>query len=282
MFQSTFRSISGKTVAAAGFLALGLSLAGAADNPKTPGLSAAEIVDKNIAAKGGLQAWRAVQTMSMKGKLDAGGNNRSTLAMIGRRAGTALPPARPKEQAQLPFLVQLKRTRKARMELEFNGQTAIQVFDGTNGWKLRPFLNRREVEPYTPEEVKATALQSDLDGPLVDYVAKGTKIELSGVEKVGDSDAYKLTLTFKNGQTQRIWIDAKTFLDLKIDGTPRRLDGKYHPVATYMRDYRQVNGLMVPYTLETRVDDVNQVERIDIESVAVNPNIDDSAFAKLK
>jgi len=38
------------------------------------------------------------------------------------------------------------------LEIEFNNQKAIQVFDGTNGWKLRPFLNRHEVETYTPDE----------------------------------------------------------------------------------------------------------------------------------
>lgn len=47
-----------------------------------------------------------------------------------------------------------------RMELQFNGQTAILVFDGANGWKLRPFLNRREVEPYSREEMKASSLQA--------------------------------------------------------------------------------------------------------------------------
>jgi hypothetical protein len=99
---------------------------------------------------------------------------------------------------------------------------------------------------------------------------------------VGDSEAYKLKLTLKNGQTQHVWVDTRTFLDVKIDGTPRRLDGKYHPVATYLRDYKAVSGLMVPYLLETAVEGVRQVERIQIESVVVNPKLDDSLFAKLQ
>ena len=41
--------------------------------------------------------------------------------------------------------MELKRPRKMRFELQFNGQTAVQVFDGANGWKLRSFLNRRVV-----------------------------------------------------------------------------------------------------------------------------------------
>jgi outer membrane lipoprotein-sorting protein len=264
------------------FLALAISLSARTQTGTTRGkLSAAEIVDKNVSARGGLPAWRAVQALSITGKMDAGGNNRPTLAIPGNR-GSQLPPQRPNEQIQLPFTMELKRPRKSRLELQFNGQTAVQVYDGTNGWKLRPFLNRHEVEPFTAEEMSAASLQADLDGPLVDYVAKGTKVELEGIEKVENHDTYNLKLTLKGGQVQHVWIDAQTFLDVKIGGTPRRLDGKYHEVATYFRDYRSVDGVVLPYVLETAVDGVKQMEKIQIESVAVNPKISDSRFAKLQ
>ena len=32
-----------------------------------------QVVEKNIAARGGLQAWRAVQSLSMRGKMDMDG-----------------------------------------------------------------------------------------------------------------------------------------------------------------------------------------------------------------
>lgn len=265
------------------FFALAMSVAVGADTPATPAkLSAAEIVDKNVSARGGLQAWRAVQTLSMMGKMEAGGNNRPTLPVPGVKTGPQMPARRPDQQVQLPFVMELKRPRKMRLELRFNGQTAVQVYDGSNGWKLRPFLNRHQVEPYTTDEMKAASLQADLDGPLVDYVAKGTKVELEGIEKVENRDAYKLKLTLKSGQVQHVWVDAQTFLEAKIEGTPRRLDGKYHAVAIYPRDYRSVNHLMMPYVLETTVEGLKQTEKIQIESVAVGPKLDDSRFAKLQ
>jgi hypothetical protein len=177
------------------------------------------------------------------------------------------------------------------LELQFNGQTAMQVYDGSNGWKLRPFLNRREVEPFTPEEAKASSVQADLDGYLVDYTSKGTKIELAGTEKVENRDAYKLKLTTKNGQTLHVWIDAQTFLEAKIEGQPRRLDGVYHPVEVYYSDYRPVNGLQIPHVLETRVLPMKpptaaakagpiQAEKILIEKVVINPKLEEALFAK--
>jgi outer membrane lipoprotein-sorting protein len=273
--------MSGRSVVIGSFLVLTASLAMAAD-VTTANLTADQVIAKNVAARGGLQAWRGVQALSMSGKMDAGGNERPTLAATGVRTGGGKMPTRPKEEAQLPFRMELKRGRKSRLELDFRGQTAVQVYDGTNGWKLRPFLNRHEVEPYTAEEIKASALQADLDGPLVDYVAKGTKAEMEGTEKVEGKDTYRLKLTLKNGQTQRIWVDAQTFLETKMEGTPRRLDGKYHPVEIYYRDFKGVSGLMVPYVLETKVQGVPQTEKIRIEKVAVNPKLEDSRFAKLQ
>jgi hypothetical protein len=291
-----FRKSAGISI----LLALVVSVAAAAGetNPSPANLSVAAIVDKNVEARGGLQAWRAVQTMSLAGKLTAGGNQRSTLPVpmadrrANRRPSKMSFPSRPSEEAQLPFLMELKRARKLRIELQFNGQTAIQVFDGVNGWKLRPFLNRREVEPYTEEEMKASSSQADLDGFLVDYAVKGTQVELVGTEKVENRDTYKLKLTPQNGKPIHVWIDAQTFLEAKIQGQPRRLDGIYHPVEIYYRDYRPVNGLQVAHLMETKVLPAAQAgkrkeaaiptEKIIIEKVVVNPKLDDSLFSKLQ
>jgi hypothetical protein len=267
-------------------LAFAISIAAAGENPTGSNLSASAIVEKNVSARGGLQAWRAVQTMSMAGKMGAGGNQRATLPVPPQQHGPmpsikSLPQQRPVDEVQLPFLMELARPRKMRLELQFNGQTAIQVFDGANGWKVRPYLNRREVE----------SKQSDLDGPLVDYAAKGTKVELAGMEKVEDRDTYKLKMTMKDGNAMNVWIDAKTFLETKIEGQPRRLDGVYHPVEIYYRDYRPVDGLQIPFVLETKVLPVSQPgqkyttppvpsEKTIFEKVVVNPKLDPSHFSK--
>jgi outer membrane lipoprotein-sorting protein len=271
-----------RMVVISSFLALAASVMVGADASSAAKMTAAQIVEKNVAARGGLQAWRAVQTLSMSGKMQAGGNESPALAAQGVRTAGVQLPRRPKEQTELPFRLELKRTRKSRLELDFGGQTAIQVYDGSNGWKLRPFLNRHEVEPFTQDEMNAVAMQSDLDGPLVDYAAKGTKVELEGTDKVEGNETYRLKLTFKNGKSEHVWVDAKTFLETKIEGTPRRLDGKYHAVEIYYRDYRPTNGLMMPYVLETKVEGVRQTEKIEIEKISVNPRLEDSRFAKLQ
>jgi hypothetical protein len=274
--------------------AIALAVAAAADQPASHAkLSATQVVDKNVAARGGLQAWRSVKTLSLQGKMGAGGNQRATLPLKAPdpKSIAQAVPRRPAEEAQLPFLMELERPRKMRLELQFNGKTAIQVYDGANGWKLRPYLNRLEVEPYTPDEMKIAALQEDLDGPLVDYAVKGTQIELAGMEKVENRDTYKLKLTTKNGRAIHVWIDAQTFLEAKIEGQPRRLDGVEHPVEVYYRDYRPVDGLQIPFAIETRVLPVTKTvlglrdvpvpaEKTIVDKVVVNPKLDAKLFSK--
>lgn len=273
-------------------LALAGAMAAASEVPSSKAdLSATEVLAKNVAARGGLQSWKSVQTMTMEGKMAAGGNQRATVAVPGRGAGVVAP--RPAQEVELPFLMELKRSRKSRIELKFNGQTAIQVYDGADGWKVRPYLNRLQVENYTPDELKLASTQADLDGPLVDAATNGARVEMESMEKVEGRDTYKLKLTQKNGTSAHVWIDAQTFLEAKIEGQPRRLDGTMHPVEVYYRDYRPVSGLQVPFVLETRVvaaaplakgvkvsGPTYSPEKITIEKVVVNPKLDDSLFSK--
>jgi hypothetical protein len=261
-------------------LPLAMAAVGTETNGTAPRLTVAEIVEKNVTARGGLAAWHNLRTLEMKGKMDAGGNNRPTIPVPGqRRAAADAAPSRPVEQVQLPFVMDLERGRKMRLEIQFNGQTAIQVYNGTQGWKLRPFLNRHQVENFTPEELKTASTQADLDGLLIDYAAKGSKVDLEGVDKVEGRDAYNLKVTDRNGFARHVWVDAANFLEVKVEGTPRRLDGKYHPVATYLQDYRKVNGLVMPYLMVTAVEGVKDREKIAIEEIVANPKLDDAKFA---
>jgi outer membrane lipoprotein-sorting protein len=257
---------------------------------QTAKLTAAQVVEKNVAARGGLTAWRAVHSLTWSGKLDAGaGDSIERSRRFSQNQGrlsnsrmdhSALPKPEDKKQIELPFKYEMKRPRKSRMEIEFAGKTAVQIYDGANGWKMRPYLNRSDVEAFTSDELKAEADKADLDGYLVDYTAKGTKVELDGMEKVEGHDAYKLKVTPKSGRVQYVWVDAQSFLDVKVSGTPRRMDGKMHNVAIYQRDFKNVQGLMIPFVLETAVDGYRDTHKVTIENVEVNPKLEDALFTK--
>jgi outer membrane lipoprotein-sorting protein len=269
---------------------LGPALATAASPTAPAGLSAAQIVEKFQAARGGAQAWRVAQTISVTGKLDAGTGDsiaRSERMALGesaskraRREAAARQQQQSQAQVQLPFRLEMKRPHKSRLEIDVAGTTAVQVYDGQNGWKLRPYLNRNDAEPFSESEAKFEAERADLEGPLFDYAAKGTSVALEGVESVDGHSAYKLKLTLKSGDAQHIWIDTQSFLDVKVEGISRRMDGRTRSVWIYQRDFRSVQGLKVPFLYETAIEGSPGTHKMVVESVAVNRTLDDSRFAK--
>jgi outer membrane lipoprotein-sorting protein len=291
-------SSKGLLLSAIACLCLPVAVLAAEGKTAPGGLTAAQIVEKHIAARGGLAAWHAVQTMSWAGKMDAGVGDsaaRSAMYVKGsfdrtgkmKRAGMeaagkseAQDKASSEQQVELPFVLEMKRPGKSRLEIEFAGKTAVQVYDGTHGWKVRPFLNRNDVEPFTADETKSQVGKWDMDGPLLDYAAKGTKVAFEAVETVDGHDAYKLKLTMKNGSTTHMWIDTQSFLDVKVEGVPRRMDGRMHTVWVTQRDFRSVQGVKVPFVLETSVDGYRDTHKMVLDKVAVNPQLSDARFTK--
>jgi hypothetical protein len=270
------------------------SLAHAAGEAKSglapANLSVEKIIERNINARGGLAAWQRIHSISMSGQLDAG-RTRLDGGQVGQQAH---PSSRGEKVAlrkmalekgasgtiiRLPFRMDLQRPGKSRVEVQFNGDTAVQVFDGKNGWKLRPFIGRREVEKFSDEESRLASQQQELDGPLVDYASKGTRVAVMGSEPINGRDAYKLKLSLRNGDVRYLWIDAKSFLDVRYDGPPRHFDGKLRTVSTYYRDYQLLEGVMLPYRLETVVEGVRNIEQIVIDKISLNASLPEARFS---
>ena len=260
-----------------------------------PALGAEQIAERNASARGGLAAWQGIDSMTLAGKLDAGKTRRDggQVAVVGQQARSKakadlrkaiqtgqVKPADEQQVIQLPFQMDLKRPLLTRLEIPFQGDTAVQVYDGANGWKLRPFLGRHEVESFSADEMKQAASQQQLDGALINHKAKGTQVEVEGAEMIEGRGAYRLKLTLKNGEVRHLWVDGQTFLDTKIDSAPKRWDGRMRTVVTYFRDYRKVSGVTIAHRLETRIEGVPGAENIYIEKVALNPALGPSRFAK--
>jgi outer membrane lipoprotein-sorting protein len=230
----------------------------AADAKAPPELSAEQIVRRHVEARGGLKAWKAVSAISYAGELDAGG----------------------RQAVMLPFTMTLQRPHRSRLEIRFQGKSAVQVFDGRQGWKLRPYLNHDDVEPYSAAEARSAADGDELDGPLVESARKGTRVERAGMEEVAGHPAYKLRLSSKSGTTRHLWIDASTFLEVRMDGEPQTDAGRLRSVSLFYGDFRNVGGLMIPFELKTVVEGAMQPHRMVIRQVTLNPSIAANIFSR--
>jgi outer membrane lipoprotein-sorting protein len=178
-----------------------------------------------------------------------------------------------------PFVLEMKRPGRMRTEFVSQGLAGVQAFDGQRAWAVLPMAGQSEPEYLPPEVGREAAEQADIEGPLVDAAAKGNKVELSGTEKVEGRDCFKLTVTFKTGGVRYSYIDAVTFLEAKAEGR-RTAGGDEVVLETYYRDYRDVEGLKIPYRVEAGPAKRPERQKILIEKVEINIPIDDRRFER--
>jgi outer membrane lipoprotein-sorting protein len=163
------------------------------------------------------------------------------------------------------------------MEITLQGLVAVQAYDGKTGWQIMPFQGKKDPEATGEDDTKALAEQADIDGPLVDYKAKGNKVELLGKEPVEGTDAYKLKVTLKNGEVRTISLDADSFLEIKVESKRTIRDTEREAEST-LGDYKEVEGMMMPFSVESGMKGAPQKQKITIEKIEINPAIDDSRF----
>ena len=256
----TTRSLSASLACLACLAALA-GTAAASEPTKLAVLSADQIIDRNIAARGGLDAWRKVESMAWLGHIE--------------------DPSAP--SPRLPFVLQLKRPDKTRFEITALGQQSVRAYDGSAGWKLTPGSGGKpSVQPYSPEELRFAREGQEgqaMTGPLVDYRAKGIAVAVDGEDMVDGRPAYRLRVTLPSGTAHHLWIDGQTFLDVKYDRASESRSGRSVAVSVYNRDFRAVDGLQVPMRIESGFDG-GTMEKMVIDRVMVNPLLPDRVFAR--
>ena len=212
-----------------------------------------EIIAKNVQARGGADKLKSVKSI------------KSTATM-------SMGPG-----IEAPGTLIQKRPALARLEFTVQGLTAVQAYDGKNGWQIMPFMGKKDPELMSADEAKEIEENADLDGPLVDYKNKGHQVELQGKEKIEGTDAYKLKVTLKNGDVQTIYIDSDSFLDIK-EVTKRTVRGTEQEIESAIGDYKPVDGIMFPFAVESGIKGTDQKQKLTITKVELNVPADDSIF----
>lgn len=220
-----------------------------------PGLQAQtvdEVIAKNVEAHGGVEKIRAIKTLRVKGKLEAG---------FFRAA----------------FLTENKRPDSVRNELTIQGLTQIRAYDGKTGWQVSPFGGRKDPELLSQDDMKDLVVSADLEGPLMDYKKKGHTAELMGHDSVEGTDCYKVKLTLKNGDVRLYYLDADSYLEIKLE-TQTTIRGTVQETETLYGDYDQVNGVYFPFAWESGQKGDSDRAKFVVEKIETNTPIEDSAF----
>src|SRR5690349_15507727 len=133
-----------------------------------------EILAKNLAARGGAANMEKLHSLRLTG--------RAVFSGQGRRGGTL----------EMAWAQVQKRPGKIRSEVTRQGLTAVQAWNGKEGWKLEPFGGRREAERASQDDARVFAQEADIEGQLISWREKGNRVEYLGIEDVDGTPAHKL------------------------------------------------------------------------------------------
>ncbi len=213
-----------------------------------------QLVAKNIEAKGGAAALQNLQTLRLTGKM---------LVQEG--------------QIQLTFAQIKKRPDEVRTEASLQGMTQIEAYDGKEGWKVSPFFGRKDPERMSADDVKALVEDAEMDGPLIDWQAKGNTVEYLGTEDVDGTPAHKLKVTRKNGDVSLVYLDPDHFLEIRVL-TQRAKHGAFEEIETDLGDYEKAGTVFVPTSIEFGRKGAPDKQRIIVDKVEANVPVDDTIF----
>jgi photosystem II stability/assembly factor-like uncharacterized protein len=232
------------------------TLATAAPAPAARPMTVDEIVARSIEARGGAAKLAAIRSLRLTGKVQFGGGNFSIEAAVG---------------------MLMKRPGMIRTETTLQGLTAVEAYDGAEGWTVQPFQGRRDPQKTSAEELKSVAQEADFDGPLVGWREKGHRVESLGTADVDGTPAYKLRVSLKDGDTEYIYLDPDYFLPIR-EVMVNKIRGAEQITEMDLGSYEQVAGVWLPFSVDSGRPGRPRGSRITFERAEVNVPAEDTLF----
>jgi hypothetical protein len=228
------------------------TLAQKAPRPKAP-ISATEILDKYVAATGGLEVWHALQTVDAHGSFGVPSFHSS---------------------GDFDFYYRAPASDVFQLFMMSHGQTSVGHNGGTPFFNAGRTLGINGVTVNILEENWLALTESGFD-------QRYTRIELVGLTGIDGKWAYALRFTPKVGDPQLRYYDCQSFLMVRMDLAQRirmQKDGPEfaYKVETYYSDYRDSGGIKFPRKI--RASSSNGDIVLDIHHVGTNRPLNDSVF----
>ena len=178
------------------------------------------------------------------------------------------------------------RSGKMRIDVASNGKRVFtEGFDGTNGWQAS---DKAEQKPASTKATAALRHGIELPGKLFglhELKQRGHRIEAAGREKIDSINYYVLRLILSDGYTMSLLVDPTSWLiTRRRDLRPLHVDVDPTPttIETQLGDFREIAGVKFAFaTKEVDLKTGKELERARINSLQVNPSIDQSVFEKL-
>jgi outer membrane lipoprotein-sorting protein len=210
-----------------------------------------DLVARNLAAKGGAEALRALTSVKMRGRIKG-------------PAGVE------------PVTMWAKRPNLRRRENVRDGQTFVLGFDGKTVWGINPLVSARPREITGPQAEMTRRDADDFDSLLLDYKSKGRTVELVATEPVQGITMHRLRVTAKSGAIQEIYLNADTMLESKMVMQIEQ-GGRKGIVAMEFSNYKTIDGITMPLHIRQTFNGLPMTE-VTYDEVQFNVPMEDGLF----
>ncbi len=237
-----------------------VALVAATSNLAAQDVTVDEIINNYFENTGGLENWKALKGIKMSAKINQGG-------------------------LEIPLeIVQLADGRQY-TKFNFQGTDFYQgVFDGETLWSIN--FQSMKAEKSDQEATDNFKLNlNDFPDSFIDYKQKGYSAELMGKETIDGAETYKVKLIKEpimvNGEEKEdvsfYYFDTEAFVPIAQDSEIKQGPQAGAIGRATQSDFDEVEGLYFPFSLTQGVKD-GPSQPITIESIEVNPEVDESLF----
>ena len=172
-------------------------------------------------------------------------------------------------QTAPPYPVELFVNRKGELKSGRLQGTRHLFFDGQKLWNVDGD-SRTELKGEVVNQFKKKA---DLDGPLVDFRQKGIALRYLGKERIEFSWLLKLELTWPDNVSHILYFDQQSgLLVKKKEPAFKMVNGKTVKAAdtiTCFYDYREVNGIKLPFYWVQTTEALDHIHLFTVESIDI-------------
>ncbi|TXF90360.1 outer membrane lipoprotein-sorting protein [Neolewinella aurantiaca] len=217
--------------------------------------TAEEIAATYIENIGGADAWKALKATTMKG----------TASMQGMEFPISITAA----EGDMQYV-----------EVNVQGQKIVQAYDGETAWQIMPFQGITEPTEM-PEDQAEQSKEMRFLSEFIDSKERGITLESVEGKEVEGTPTYGVRVTDEKGIDHTYYFDQEYMIPVMMASSVKSGPQKGAVVETYMSDYQEVEGLVVPMFMEVKFNG-STMQKMTFSEVVLNPEIDKAMFSMPK
>ncbi|MGH9870104.1 MAG: DUF1579 family protein [Candidatus Polarisedimenticolia bacterium] len=208
-----------------------------------------DLIARHIDSHGGAAKWREVQTLKMSG----------TMTSWSKKA---------------PFT--LVKTRDGKYHLDgVQDEQKLEIgYDGTTAWWDNRMM-QEGAQKVRGADLPVILRETDFPTPFFDYKEKKHEVKLLGPKAIEGRDALAIEVKRADGLSETWYLDPKTCLEIARE-SPGSDFGRPVPQQTFYEDFRKVNGITLPFRIDSQW--YTRERALEIESIEMNVPVEEARF----